>query len=304
VNQNGIYIDTGSHNNTILSNTCTRNNNCSIYLLSAGNTVSGNNCTGNFYGIYLDIGSNNNTILENNFTANPYSGIYLYSAYNNTLSGNNCTGGEYGIFLVSGNNNTLTGNNCSGTTEVGFYLDMSNSTEISWNSALNDGLGPIQQENCVWNTLEYNLFGFSPVAWFLVNATSVVVGQWINFTDNSTVGDAPLTYWWTFGDSLGNSTLQNPVYEYAAAGNYTVTLTVTDFDGYPSQFQITIEVIAPQNNPCTDCSAGFNWYLIAILAVIAGAAIVAVGALGLLKHYSRFPFKGRGKGDLSAGSET
>lgn len=47
----------------------------------------------------------------------------------------------------------------------------------------------------------------------------------VQFTDTST-GD--ITSWaWDFGDSIGTSTEQHPIYTYATAGPWMVTLTVT-----------------------------------------------------------------------------
>jgi PKD domain-containing protein/IPT/TIG domain-containing protein len=51
----------------------------------------------------------------------------------------------------------------------------------------------------------------------------------MQFLDSST-GTAPLSYSWSFGDA-GTSSAQNPSHTYAAAGNYTVTLTVTNSAG-------------------------------------------------------------------------
>jgi PKD repeat protein len=65
----------------------------------------------------------------------------------------------------------------------------------------------------------------------------------MNFTDASTdpnTGDT-LTYLWDFGDDTTNTT-QNPVHEYAAAGNYTVILTVTDSYGLADNETATVEV--------------------------------------------------------------
>ncbi|UCD13590.1 MAG: PKD domain-containing protein [Thermoplasmatales archaeon] len=64
-------------------------------------------------------------------------------------------------------------------------------------------------------------FDYTP----MVNITTATE---ITFTDNSTVGDANITTWaWDFGDG-DTSNVTNPTHTYAAAGNYTVTLTVTD----------------------------------------------------------------------------
>lgn len=49
----------------------------------------------------------------------------------------------------------------------------------------------------------------------------------VMFVDKSSGGVKPYTYYWDFGDG-SNSTRQNPRHRYTSAGNYTVTLTVTD----------------------------------------------------------------------------
>jgi immune inhibitor A len=77
-----------------------------------------------------------------------------------------------------------------------------------------------------------------PTADFTYEATNLSV----NFTDASTDDDT-LTYLWDFGDEVGNSTEASPVYEYTAAGNYTVMLTVTDMYGLTDSYteEITVE---------------------------------------------------------------
>jgi gliding motility-associated-like protein len=62
----------------------------------------------------------------------------------------------------------------------------------------------------------------------------VCLGNIANFTDQSTAPNSTVTQWfWNFGDGT-TSTLQNPTKNYAAAGTYTVTLTVTSAIGCPS----------------------------------------------------------------------
>jgi len=62
-----------------------------------------------------------------------------------------------------------------------------------------------------------------PVASFTESCTNLAC----TFTDTST-DDGTLVSWaWTFGDG-GSSSSQNPSHTYAAAGTYTVSLTVTD----------------------------------------------------------------------------
>jgi PKD repeat protein len=76
-----------------------------------------------------------------------------------------------------------------------------------------------------------------PTADFTYEATNLSV----NFTDASTDEDT-LTYMWDFGDEIGNSTEANPTYEYAAAGSYNVTLTVTDMYGLTDSYTEEITV--------------------------------------------------------------
>lgn len=71
----------------------------------------------------------------------------------------------------------------------------------------------------------------SPTADFSANKTTICAGQQVIFTNNST-GTAPLTYSWSFqGGTPATSTTTNPQVTYAAAGNYTVTLTATNTIG-------------------------------------------------------------------------
>jgi PKD repeat protein len=63
-----------------------------------------------------------------------------------------------------------------------------------------------------------------PVAAFM----SAVNGHQVNFVDQSTGN--PTSWLWDFGDHT-SSTTQNPVHTYTSAGNYTVTLTVSNDAG-------------------------------------------------------------------------
>ncbi len=60
---------------------------------------------------------------------------------------------------------------------------------------------------------------------FEANATTVAVGQTIQFTDLSTSGTAANSWSWNFGDG-NTSTTQNPQHSYSSTGLKTVSLTV------------------------------------------------------------------------------
>ncbi|MHB8586596.1 MAG: PKD domain-containing protein [Thermoplasmatota archaeon] len=81
----------------------------------------------------------------------------------------------------------------------------------------------------------------SPTASF----TTAVSDLTATFTDTSTPGDSAIqSVAWNFGDST-TSTATNPVHTYAAAGTYTVTLTVTDANGLTGTASHTTTVTAP-----------------------------------------------------------
>ncbi|WP_158549258.1 S8 family serine peptidase [Lysobacter silvisoli] len=68
----------------------------------------------------------------------------------------------------------------------------------------------------------------APVA----NFTSSASGLTVQFTDTSSDSDGTIaSRSWNFGDGSPASTAANPSKTYAAAGTYTVSLTVTDDDG-------------------------------------------------------------------------
>jgi PKD repeat protein len=73
------------------------------------------------------------------------------------------------------------------------------------------------------------------------------VGDSINFIGNVAGGVPPYDYLWDFGDS-NTSTQQNPLHIYIVAGNYTVTLAVTDDFGNVSSDD-TWAIIERLNNP-------------------------------------------------------
>jgi len=70
-----------------------------------------------------------------------------------------------------------------------------------------------------------------PVVEFTANETEINVGDSVEFNFTGTVYNPPAIYLWTFNSSLVNSTLQNPIHQFTSAGNYTISLMVTDDDG-------------------------------------------------------------------------
>lgn len=69
----------------------------------------------------------------------------------------------------------------------------------------------------------------------------------VTFTDQSDDVDGSVAGWqWVFDDG-NSSTAQNPVHTYAAAGTYSVTLTVTDNEGATDQVTKPVTVTEPSS---------------------------------------------------------
>jgi len=86
-----------------------------------------------------------------------------------------------------------------------------------------------------------------PVAAFSVNKTTASLGETLQFTDQSTDPDGTVAAWaWNFGDG-GISAVQNPAHAFMAAGQFVVSLIVTDDDEADSvqSASRTITVEAP-----------------------------------------------------------
>ena len=59
-----------------------------------------------------------------------------------------------------------------------------------------------------------------------------------SFTDQTTLGDAPISIWtWDFGDLTAPSGLKNPSHTYKFKGTYSVILTVLDTNGCKGSFE-------------------------------------------------------------------
>ncbi|MBL0165050.1 MAG: pre-peptidase C-terminal domain-containing protein [Xanthomonadales bacterium] len=83
-----------------------------------------------------------------------------------------------------------------------------------------------------------------PVANFSFSTSNLVA----TFTDSSTDSDGSISSRsWNFGDST-TSTATNPSHTYAAAGTYSVALTVTDNGGATNSVTKSVTVTAPPSN--------------------------------------------------------
>ena len=79
----------------------------------------------------------------------------------------------------------------------------------------------------------------TPVA-YIAYQLDPVTERKVNFDGTPSLNEA--SYAWNFGDGVGTSTLDKPSYTYAAAGTYTVTLTVTGTYGGTHTTQTDVKV--------------------------------------------------------------
>jgi gliding motility-associated-like protein len=81
-----------------------------------------------------------------------------------------------------------------------------------------------------------------PTASFTFTPNNQCAALPVNFTSTSTGVTGTTTYLWNFGDAT-TSTQMNPTHTYAAGGTYNVTLTVTNFAGCTSTFNMTVTAL-------------------------------------------------------------
>ena len=113
----------------------------------------------------------------------------------------------------------------------------------------------------------------------VANFTSTENNHVATFTDTSTDADGTITDWfWNFDDTF-TSTLQNPVHEFASAGSYNVSLTVTDNGGLQDTIIIPVNAITLFGEVfiCDRSEAKFYKIDPATLANLSGAGVSSPG---------------------------
>jgi PGF-pre-PGF domain-containing protein len=269
----GIYLYQCS--GCTLENNKLTDNGYGIHLLQSNtSTLSGNTANDNVaYGIYL--GNSKNNVVSGNKVDNSYSGIYLGASDYNTISGNTVTNNEnLGFYecsecdyntvynnyfnntkvsLNGGTGNSYNTTKTEGTNIIGGsylggnYWGKPDGTGFSDTAVDSDGDGiadsayEISSKYSDYLPLVYpsSSEATAPTADFSSSVSSGNAPLEVSFTDKST-GD-PTSWNWDFGDGT-NSQDQNPGHTYSSAGDYTVTLTVSNENGENSKSS-TINVL-------------------------------------------------------------
>ena len=110
-----------------------------------------------------------------------------------------------------------------------------------------------------------NPIGEPPVAAFTADTTWVIIGESVQFIDQST--NEPTSWFWNFGDE-NTSTDQNPTHTYTKTGSYTVELTVANHFGFDFEskkhYIIVIESIEIETGTFTDARDGKTYKTVKI----------------------------------------
>jgi hypothetical protein len=128
-----------------------------------------------------------------------------------------------------------------------------------------------------------------PVANFGVTCA----GLTCTFADSSHDAEGSIKAWaWNFGDGTAKGTDQNPVHDYAAAGPYNATLTVTDSAGATDSITKPVQPQAPTADlTCVNATtAGGATTCSLTLPVAAAIRVVSTDATPCEAHGDVFAF--------------
>ncbi|MCF2141254.1 MAG: right-handed parallel beta-helix repeat-containing protein [Candidatus Lokiarchaeota archaeon] len=257
--QDGISL--GYSNSCIFENNIISNNSNNGLKLSDGaynNSILRNNISFNLeYGVELLFGSNFNRMEENWFVMNQQD-AFLDNGYNNTID-NNYIIGCLKAFISASKYSAITGEEISfsaysegGLPPYVYYWEFGDGFTSNDMDPLHTYSDPgiytviltitdsdgFSSSTSISITVDSDLL---PMAAFSYSASTVAVGEVIYFTDKTTGGNPPYTYFWDFGDGT-TSTEQNVSHSYSSEGEYCVFLLVMDSDGDYSNTSTWISV--------------------------------------------------------------
>jgi PKD repeat protein len=135
------------------------------------------------------------------------------------------------VKLTKSGQSDITATNVSivSSSHVTGTINLAGAASGQWNVLVSNGAGQ--------SGIGTNLFTVNPLPPVAAFAASSQTGSSplnVTFTDQST--GSPTTWSWAFGDA-STSTSSNPVHTYVTAGNFSVSLTVTNAGGSNSTTQ-------------------------------------------------------------------
>ncbi len=187
--------------------------------------------------------------------------VYVTTSFSNYSGGiwsdnnNSCSNGAYtttnhAIALVGWGNDPTEGDYWILRNSWGASWGESGYMRISVNSAAVD---------CAVCYVVYDNVPQPPFAAFTANETTVLYGNSVNFTDQST--NSPTSWSWTFeGGTPSTSNAQNPTVTYNTPGTYDVTLVATNAEGSDTETKTDYITVVEEIIPDYCASAGNSSY--------------------------------------------
>jgi outer membrane protein assembly factor BamB len=183
----------------------------------------------------------------------------IYAGYSTLYALNPSDGSVKWAFPVGGTMrggtpcNSIDGTIFVGTSDGGEILAINPDGTLKWRKSIGtcESAPAIGEDGVVYIGSSYEYFyafGIGPLEADANGPYYGLINQPVQFIGSASGGYSPYTSWyWSFGD--GNSSdEQNPTHTYPEAGNYTVTLTVTDNTSNSSS-NITWTQVQATNEP-------------------------------------------------------
>jgi len=188
--------------------------------------------------------------------------VYVTTSFSNYSGGvwsdsnNGCSNGAYtttnhAISLVGWGNDATYGDYWILRNSWGSSWGESGYMRIAVNSAAVD---------CAVCYMVYQDVAQAPVAEFSASETTVLYGNSVSFTDEST--NNPTSWSWSFeGGTPSTSNSQNPTVTYNTPGTYNVTLTATNAEGNDSETKTDYITVVDEIIPeyCTSLGSNFSY---------------------------------------------
>lgn len=107
-----------------------------------------------------------------------------------------------------------------------------------------------------------------PVCGFNYSPSNLTTKDTVQFYDSSTDSDGTIDAWeWSFGDG-DVSINQNPTHRFSQAGEFTVSLIVTDDDGDTDTVTVVVVVRQAEEGPLIGLEDSWFWLLLLVIIVV------------------------------------